>query len=66
MVKKENSISNSLLPCPFCGEKPIINKRGNGLWEVKCINENCGVIVMTDEKISKRVAIEAWNFRIIV
>ena len=54
---------NGLLPCPFCGEIPIVNKRVNGNWEVRCTNENCGVIVMTDEKISKWLAIETWNLR---
>jgi len=54
---------SDLLPCPFCGEIPVVNKRKNGTWEVRCTNENCGVIVMTDEKISKKLAIKTWNYR---
>ena len=54
---------NDLLPCPFCGKIPVVNKRENGTWEVRCINENCGVVVMTDEKISEKLAIKTWNYR---
>jgi len=52
------------LRCPFCGQMPFVNKRQNGTWEVRCVNENCGVIVMTDEKISKQLAIKTWSLRI--
>ena len=62
-METPNSKLNSLLACPFCGEQPIVQKRMNGTWEVRCINEYCGVIAMTDEKISKRLAIKTWNIR---
>ena len=62
-MKNTKSKSNNLLSCPFCGEQPIVQKRINDTWEVRCINEHCGVIAMTDEKISKRLAIKTWNLR---
>lgn len=59
--KREHTME--IKSCPFCGTIPEVYRKENGLWEVKCWNENCGVIVFTDEKISRRIAIEAWNRR---
>ena len=31
-----------LLPCPFCGEMPILNIK-DGLYQIKCNNCDCWI-----------------------
>jgi Lar family restriction alleviation protein len=55
-----------LLPCPFCGKEPEIDKykiKGIMHWNVGCMNDHCLVHVETDDFESKDEAIGAWNKR---
>lgn len=58
--------NKELKPCPFCGERPILQKLSTKtVYRVTCDNdENCGVFCYTDEKGSQQIAIDAWNDRI--
>jgi hypothetical protein len=56
-----------LLPCPFCGAEPKMdqyNVKGTNHWDVSCMNDDCLVLVETDEFESQEEAIRAWNKRI--
>ena len=55
-----------LLPCPFCGKEPEIDKykiQGVMHWDVSCMNDNCLVLVETDSFESEEDAMKAWNKR---
>lgn len=54
----------NILPCPFCGSLPAINKRqsGGGYWLVECKNSDCNVIVEVGET-DREVALQTWNSR---
>lgn len=49
-----------LKPCPFCGGREIIIKRGKYVWWCKC--KHCGT--ESGVRVKKREAIEAWNRRV--
>ena len=56
-----------LLPCPFCGKEPEIDKykiKGLMHWDVSCMNDYCLVHVETDYFESEEEAIGAWNKRV--
>ena len=56
-----------LLPCPFCGKEPEIDKykvRDVMVWDIGCMNDDCDVHVETDIFESEEEAIIAWNTRI--
>ncbi|MCK1281498.1 Lar family restriction alleviation protein [Bradyrhizobium sp. 61] len=52
------------VPCPFCGEAPLIDRRqaGSGFYMVQCANANCEVRVETNG-LERAKAIEIWNRR---
>jgi len=58
-------------PCPFCGEKPIIVKRKNKMWDIGCSSLDCFAWTCTDKNcdtcvdgyVKKESAIEAWDRR---
>ena len=55
-----------LLPCPFCGKEPEIDRykiKGIMHWNVSCMNDHCLVHVETDDFESEEEAIGAWNKR---
>lgn len=54
-----------LKPCPFCGGNKLTVSRYFGLncYTVRCINEDCGMKVVTDFAKTKKEAIELWNTR---
>ena len=57
----------TLLPCPFCGKEPEIDKykiKGVMQWNVSCMNDNCLVHVETDDFESENEAIQAWQKRV--
>ena len=51
-----------LLPCPFCGKYPLIQKDGSE-WKVECIGEGCECLPSTWLYDTKEGAIVAWNRR---
>jgi Lar family restriction alleviation protein len=54
------------LPCPFCGEEPVIDNyllKGMRVWNVACENDHCLVDVETADFESIDEAIKAWNQR---
>ena len=58
-------MSEILKPCPFCGGNKLTVTRYFGLncYTVRCINEECGMKVVTDFTKTKKEAIEMWNTR---
>ena len=54
-----------LKPCPFCGEKPIV-EYGNGIkkYWISCQNEKCWVQPNTDAHINRGVVVRFWNRRV--
>jgi hypothetical protein len=40
------------------------NVKGTNHWDVSCMNDDCLVLVETDEFESQEEAIRAWNKRI--
>ena len=66
LQEKDNRETMIPLPCPFCGENPVIDNyklRGVMFWRVGCINDNCFVDVETIEFKSGEDVIRAWNQR---
>jgi len=66
-LKKECGFFMTLLPCPFCGKEPEIDKykiKGVMQWNVSCMNDNCLVHVETDDFESENEAIQAWQKRV--
>lgn len=57
---------SDLLPCPFCGEAPILDHatlvRDTYHW-VRCGNQQCSVIPSGMQCLREASAIEAWNTR---
>jgi len=56
-----------LLPWPFCGKEPEIDKyklRGVMVWNIWCPNDECFVTVETDDFKSEAKAITLWNTRV--
>lgn len=62
-----------LLPCPFCGSKPVMQFQGNAYTRsreltIKCTNPKCriqrtdGAIKHGHEFLDK-IGVEAWNRR---
>jgi Lar family restriction alleviation protein len=65
VAPSESSVTPAkILPCPFCGSLPAINKRqaGAGYWMVECLNSDCNVIVEAGE-LDRDAALQAWNRR---
>ncbi|MBO7240215.1 MAG: Lar family restriction alleviation protein [Bacteroidaceae bacterium] len=56
-----------LLPCPFCGEVPILlemtEARGT-FYRIKCNNSSCMLYVATPLYSERFMAITDWNTRI--
>jgi len=56
---------NELLPCPFCGHKPLSIDKWIGKvlgWQIFCQHEDCFAVVGVEE-LSEAEAIVAWNRR---
>ena len=53
---------DELLPCPWCGAKPIMVALENGYFSLMCDDENCPVICETEFNTTNYV-IAAWNAR---
>lgn len=52
-----------LMPCPFCGAEPELKAHEGNLYSVRCMNQECNVLVHTLPDKSKTEAIRAWNKR---
>ena len=55
-----------LLPCPFCGAEPEIDKlelSGKMYWNVACMNDNCLIHVETDDFGEGFIVFERQNDR---
>lgn len=74
-VENYDSENEDLLPCPFCGAKPIWFLKGNERTRsieitVKCqkcrIKRTDGMIKRTDIKWLSEVAVKNWNTRCLV
>lgn len=54
-------IHPDLLPCPFCGDQPVVTPDGGGII-IACRNFNCGPTLMV-RACSADLAAIAWNTR---
>ena len=55
--------ADDLLPCPFCGQMPVITQTKNGVL-VSCVEPKCPMdIVATYIDLSPSDVITAWNTR---
>ena len=65
--KNRKKLEQTLMPCPFCGSKGELHRKGVGddaLWIVECANDFCPASYMIGNVYSsKEKAIEAWNTR---
>ena len=55
-----------LLPCPFCGEMPILIEEecvGGIGYQIKCNNVDCWIGAYTSFYSDKSTTITAWNTR---
>jgi Lar family restriction alleviation protein len=56
--------SETLKPCPFCGEVPIVEYDLNiKLYSVSCHSKKCHICLMTWARRKKQDAIDYWNQR---
>ena len=59
-----SAAATDLLPCPFCGNAPLIEDGANDRpWVVQCINRDCHAQPFMDHSDTKRQALKAWNQR---
>ena len=67
VIKDLGVLKDGRLPCPFCGEYPIINNDYNDenkkCFDVICTNKECGCSCETLFYLIKQEAIDAWNRR---
>ena len=60
-------MDDDLKPCPFCGNSPQLKHDkigGHHFWSVECDNdENCPVVIATNDFELKSEAIKVWNTR---
>ena len=60
--RKEKELLNSIKPCPFCGEEPVVE----GFWStsIECKSPMCVMgRVTTDWEDSLENAVKVWNKR---
>ena len=59
-------MSSELLPCPFCGQMPNIERYVNN-FKIECINPECGMHPTTrwrsTVKFGEQRVIDMWNTR---
>lgn len=61
---------DGLLPCPFCGEYPVVENAyegcgytpPDGYWRVYCSNDNHEISVSSGKR--RQESIDAWNRRV--
>lgn len=61
--------NNGLLPCPFCGEYPVVENAyegcghtpPDGYWRVYCSNDNHEISMSSGKR--RQESIDAWNRR---
>jgi hypothetical protein len=51
-----------LMPCAHCGSEGELFERYRGLWNVHCLNDDCGVTIDPAQR-SPSACAEAWNRR---
>ena len=56
-----NELSNSLKPCPFCGDKARLEPFNTVHWRVRCRNFHCGGTNYVQMEAEE--AVEKWNKR---
>ena len=61
IVKDLGILKDGVLPCPFCGEYPVIEPFCGDSTDILCIKDDCHT-VFTLEDTAKQ-AIDAWNRR---
>ena len=55
-------ISKEPLPCPWCGEKPRVQRDGS-IWELACANIDCQIAIVLVQANTEADAICRWNER---
>lgn len=67
--ERERECERMLLPCPFCGARPVVEAltqqyedREFDAWSITCSNQECG-IGMLDESCDFADAAKLWNRR---
>ena len=55
-------MSNTLKPCPFCGDMPDYHTNKSGIT-IRCMSDKCGVYVYTEGRATKAIARKSWNTR---
>ena len=56
-------MSNELLPCPFCGQRPKSGDSSYGYWSVFCHDGNLCDVAPSSEGATEDEARAAWNTR---
>ena len=73
LIAKDLGVLNEdgLLPCPFCGEYPLVenayegvsgHNTPDGFWRISCFGKNHEMAFFSGK--TKQQAIDAWNRRI--
>lgn len=66
--EKEGEQITELNPCPFCGSKGELHRKGleeDNWWVIECTNDLCPASYMIGNKYSsEEEAIEVWNTRV--
>ena len=68
-IKDLGILKDGLLPCPFCGEYPVVENAyegfgytpPDGYWRVYCSNDNHEISMSSGKR--RQESIKAWNRR---
>lgn len=59
-----NKVEEEPLPCPFCGEKPIIERIVSPGWMITCCSQKCLMADVTCYGSTPTEATAVWNRRV--
>ena len=59
--EKYNKIAETILPCPFCGEKLVVHDDHHGCWIAHANLDHC---IISHIQIFEGKEVERWNTRI--
>lgn len=62
MQSNAEKLQSKMLPCPFCGYKPLYAVSAGGKHHIDCGVEDCCIAGVS--RLTKFAAIAAWNARV--